>query len=133
MVWSRMWTALRRWRRPKRRVTIELTPEEQIVLQFLLNFGEGAEEDLFQEVTNRRWIEPHSLLAGLVNLQAKGLITRTGQDAQKGARFRATPRAAQLRDLLQTEPTSSLAVYLTVDQDPNPPLSGRPVRPRWPL
>ena len=133
MVWSRLRTFLRRWRRPRRQVTIELTPEEQIIIAFLLRYGEGGEEDLFQEVANQRWTQPHSVLTSLLNLQLKGFATRSGEDPRRGVLYRPTDRCGQVRDLLSDQPTSSIAVYLTVERPPDPPDAQRPVRPRWPL
>ncbi len=133
MVWNWLRSQLRRWRRPRRQVVVELTPSEQIIVRYLLHFGQGSEDDLLQEVANERWFAPHQLLTDLVNLQVKGLIVRTGGESERGTLFKATHRSQAVRDILPSHPTSSLAVYLTVDE-PAPPRSGRPdSRPRWPL
>ncbi|MBI4497946.1 MAG: hypothetical protein HY689_08625 [Chloroflexi bacterium] len=118
MVWDRLQAAWHRFRRPRRRIMLEVTPEEQLVLQFLFRYGAGSEEDLVQEVAAHRWTHPHSVRTSLLNLRLKGLVSSAGHDPVRGARYRPTERSCQLRDLLPDHPTSSLVVYLTVTVDP---------------
>lgn len=114
-MWRNLWGWLTGWRTPKRQISLDLTPEEQIAVQFLTRFGRGSDEDIYQEVAARRWIEPHMIVTALFNLQLKGLATIAERGPATGTVYAPTPRAFKVRDILPPEPTSSLQVYLTVD------------------
>lgn len=112
MFWTRVWEMLTAWRRPKRQIAIELTPEEQLAIRFLTEFGRGAEEDIFREAATRRWTEPHMITTALFNLQVKGIVRLVNRG--EGPLYYPTDRAYAIRDLLPPEATSSLLIYLTV-------------------
>lgn len=117
-MWKKLLDMIARWRAPKRQISLELTPEEQIAVRFLTEFGRGTDEDIYQEVATRRWIEPHMIVTALFNLQLKGLVRLAERSPATGAVYVPTPRAFKVRSLLPADPTSSMQVYLTVEASP---------------
>lgn len=113
-VWRRLREMLAGWRTPKRQISLELTPEEQIAVRFLTQFGRGTDEDIYEEVRARRWIEPHMIVTALFNLQLKGLVQLAERSPATGAVYVPTARAFKVRELLPQDPVSSMQIYLTV-------------------
>ncbi len=105
---------LRGFRRKGERRSLELTPDEQAALLFLLDDGEAAAADVRQVVVVQRGATVERAEEALRGLLAKGLMASGDGDglAVEARRYRPTKLAHKLRDRIPPGGRSTIEFYL---------------------
>lgn len=106
---------LRGFRRKGARRSLELTPDEQAALLFLLDAGEATATDLRQAIVVQRGATDERSEEALRGLLAKGLMAAAGGGNGPGAatrRYRPTKLARKLRGRIPPDSRSTMEFYL---------------------